>query len=534
MRRTTLSIVLVAGLIAGFTVTAQAEPYLYDFSTAATGAAGSLDSSDGWVFTGSGEDLGLVDDGTWLGTTPVGMSGNFGTHENDGPYYREDAALNLEGANIVEFSYVYYDGSGDARGSMSTSFFYHSTLGIWCDEGGSSAYEAGDKLIRFGAQWNGSGWEIYVNGARTVFAGVGDTVRDAGAGNQESYLLRLVIDFDTGLADMFVTSLEDSGVEEQVANDHLVIPDAPLRDASLWDNGIWYRIESYSAVDNIRLIGRTLANAGLIGYWDFDGDGMDASTYGNDVIATAGVTYSANVPAQLGSGQSVVFDKANGEFMARHIDMGTGGIVGSAWDNGAGDLTISLWMKHKTGAPNVGPECVFQAQKGIWPNDDLFHFELADTYFWWTVRDTTGSQSSHRVARTWDTAWHHYALVRHGDAISAYIDGVDQAGNVTVVSEGVGMDVNVAGGGFLSLGALSDVGAGKAGFDRWFDGQIDDLAVYNQALTPEQIVSLASGVSPVAIDAGVLIPEPGPIALLAAGLLVVGFSLVRRRRALAQ
>lgn len=84
-----------------------------------------------------------------------------------------------------------------------------------------------------------------------------------------------------------------------------------------------------------------------------------------------------------------------------------------------------------------------------------------------------------------DGEWHHIAVVRQGQAIRHYVDGIFQGGGNTQKGEGDYTDR-------LLIGALGL----QANPSNRFQGQMDDLSIWEMALTPQQITALAAGDSP--------------------------------------
>lgn len=97
--------------------------------------------------------------------------------------------------------------------------------------------------------------------------------------------------------------------------------------------------------------------------------------------------------------------------------------------------------------------------------------------------------------------WHHLAMVSDGAFMSFYIDGALQGSAA-----------------YTGTGALDAIQlAGAYGAGRKQNVQIDDLAIWNEALTADQIAGISSSA----------IPEPTSVALL--GLSGLGLLLRRRR-----
>lgn len=101
-----------------------------------------------------------------------------------------------------------------------------------------------------------------------------------------------------------------------------------------------------------------------------------------------------------------------------------------------------------------------------------------------------------------DGAWHHLAMVSDGTTMQLFIDGVSRGTAAYTPTAGVALDA-------IQL-------AGAYGAGRKQNVQIDDLGIWNEALTAEQISYYAANA----------IPEPSATALLGLG----GLALVARRR----
>ena len=89
-----------------------------------------------------------------------------------------------------------------------------------------------------------------------------------------------------------------------------------------------------------------------------------------------------------------------------------------------------------------------------------------------------------------DNAWHHWALYLDHTSTSdceLYVDGVLQTVSATI--EAGGMDAYSSG---IAIGGQVTVGAG----DKYFDGSIDEFAIFDGELSAAQIVAIYNGGTP--------------------------------------
>ncbi|MBC8468441.1 MAG: PD40 domain-containing protein [Planctomycetes bacterium] len=141
-------------------------------------------------------------------------------------------------------------------------------------------------------------------------------------------------------------------------------------------------------------------------------------------------------------------------------------------DPAKGSLSVFAWIKD--GA--LGQAIISQIGGfgGTWLGTNLSEGKLitrlSDMYF--------GTLDSESVIT--DGQWHHIGLVYDSDAFHRrlYVDGIEVAEDTTVVA-GIPSD------GGLYIGASKDLDAGS-----FFSGLIDDIRIYNVALTADEIDTL--------------------------------------------
>ncbi|MCO6435859.1 MAG: LEPR-XLL domain-containing protein [Phycisphaerae bacterium] len=208
-------------------------------------------------------------------------------------------------------------------------------------------------------------------------------------------------------------------------------------------------------------------DSGLVGHWTFDSDTTDASGNGHD-LTWQGADGDELQAGHVGSG-AMSFDGEND--LLRTPD-------GDAMQVG-GDYSSSVW---------INPEATQNDWAGIYTRtseDGLTnHYNLQF--------DNSADRNLvvyHNGNNRWDTGidldevqgdWHHVSIVREGDTMSSFLDGE------LVKSETFGVDPGSGNGHFL-------VGAERTGSsDYLYSGQIDDLRVYDHAVTAETVAQLAA------------------------------------------
>lgn len=252
------------------------------------------------------------------------------------------------------------------------------------------------------------------------------------------------------------------------------------------------------------------ASAELVGYWNFDDNVLDQTTNGNDGELRDNATYSADTPPLLtGSTKSVVFDGSNDLVVVTQNTL--------LPINTSPAFTVAMWVKQNAGGAS-NDRRIFS--EGSSTNDNpLFNLGTDNNAgtgkFDLFVRNgATLANHINSIGTPFDGEWHHIAWVdvnnggtREG---TLYIDGVADPQAFSYADSNLASDTTTIGG--ILRGTPCCV----------FDGNIDDPAIWNEALTPAAIEALAAGGSPQPI------PEPSTFVL---GLLAsLGLSMYARRR----
>jgi hypothetical protein len=213
-------------------------------------------------------------------------------------------------------------------------------------------------------------------------------------------------------------------------------------------------------------------NAGLVGYWPFDGDVFDQSGLGNDG-ELLGATFVNSVPSVLGAGQALSFEDPT-----EHVLIPADASLNSKI------FTLSMFVN----------------DQGQFSAINRFTSRTSDTFE--TGIDMafgTGSLSYYSPGNGWTTtgvvpdldSWNHIAYVADGSNMTVYFDGEDVFGPTPFAAFPSG-DMHIG--------------------NRWNDvegflGMMDDVALWDVALPASSIADLANGAKrPPQIP----VPEPPP------------------------
>ena len=264
-------------------------------------------------------------------------------------------------------------------------------------------------------------------------------------------------------------------------------------------------------------------HAALVARWDFE-EGSGSTAYD-----TSGAPTTHNGTIFNATHTTAIADNADGTYgmnfngTTAYIDAGGSGVVDTALGLAGGSYTISWWQnwagnngnrqriisKDSDGlgsgiAINMNYYPAYGAPPANYPFVGGPVLEISQL-------NGLGNSPAVPVSASIIGSWHHMAVVFDATAgtLTVYIDGVDNATPAAFGSlTGVSPVVNATGENFF-IGSRR----GMAGSDgQYFVGSLDDIRLYNNALTQSQVVAL--------------IPEPASLSLLALGAAAV----VRRSR----
>lgn len=219
---------------------------------------------------------------------------------------------------------------------------------------------------------------------------------------------------------------------------------------------------------------------------------VDVTGHGHDGTYTGGVTLGT-AGAFAESGGAASFDGLN-DFVSIP---GTWGGVG--WP----EVTVEAWAN--VGALSASFEAIVSSTDLPLSFVHLQLFNTGNNVVYTNV--VPSAVTLPIVSQTPLNTWRHFAIVGKSGASALYVDGALVGSNTTSFANIVA----------ATTGIRIGSGFGNA---RFFDGLIDEVAIYKTALTEGQIdAHIAAAVA--------IVPEPGSAALLALGALAA--ATLRRR-----
>ncbi len=217
------------------------------------------------------------------------------------------------------------------------------------------------------------------------------------------------------------------------------------------------------------------ASADLVGYWSFD---EGAGTVANDGSGN-------NNHGEVVGGAQWVAGKIGGALAFDGVDdmvVVEQNIGLPIYNNGTDNAwSVAMWVN---GAPQNDMR-VF-SEGSTTSNNPLFNLGTKndgatgqlDVY----IRPA-GLGHTFSDAEPFDETWHHIAWVDENGTVRVYIDGVLDGGNFDYTR--AELDLNTT-----TIGGIL-----RANPSHWFTGMIDDVQIYNHALTADEVLAAMKGIS---------------------------------------
>jgi hypothetical protein len=217
---------------------------------------------------------------------------------------------------------------------------------------------------------------------------------------------------------------------------------------------------------------------GLVAYYPFTGNANDSS--GNKINGTVqGASLTADRFGNLNSAYNF-----NGT--SNYI------VLSNTFLNGAivTQMSYSIWFKIAS-YPSSGNAYTLSDKNAYWRQVQMFIGSNGGINFWWTYPNPQayyGTYSSVNIVTL--NKWNNYTVVLNGNILNAYLNGnlitsfIQNSNNGSIdfsyLTQGNSTSTNL-------IGVQNSL---SPGFQYYFNGQIDDLRVYNRTLTTNEIAYL--------------------------------------------
>ena len=213
---------------------------------------------------------------------------------------------------------------------------------------------------------------------------------------------------------------------------------------------------------------RLAANASLVGWWKFENNLLDTSTYNN-----GGDTISDLLYVDGKYGTALKFDGSNYVEVADDPSLEPEYITLEAWVRsgqtpGTHRYVVSKYLPEKSGS---------------YSSYALYTGGTGGLVFY--IGNTSWVKFSSAVTedKIWDGQWHHVAGTYDGKTIRLYVDG-SPVGDDVSVTDTIYYDANTSG--HLYIGSYNSSALR-------FIGDIDNVKIWNRALTEEEISTDLNG-----------------------------------------
>jgi hypothetical protein len=236
--------------------------------------------------------------------------------------------------------------------------------------------------------------------------------------------------------------------------------------------------EGAGAKVNTDTVANTPLTTGLVGYWSFNGPDVTDKIYdrvgGNNGYFIGAATSSAKTIGKLG--QALQFNGISSYVQTYPNPVNVGN-----------QMTISVWVKPDA-YPNDGQIHEVYRQEELSETTNNYGGYLLSwrgdlNQRWdWGIRQSNVTSKYPYSPTTADVpagVWTHLVLTADGTNVRGYINGV--------LKGTVSYDGTISDGRNLIIGAYAAVGGSKA---RFFPGSIDEMRIYNRALSAAEVKQL--------------------------------------------
>jgi hypothetical protein len=209
---------------------------------------------------------------------------------------------------------------------------------------------------------------------------------------------------------------------------------------------------------------------GLVGYWPFCGNAIDASGNGNNGTVN-GATLTTD---RFGNADNAYSFDGNNDVISLPQS--------NLWNFGVSDFTLAGWFISNSGTQDN----IIRYDNGLGPQN-LWGMRVRDQELNFLLQGTNNiginpSPQTNLGGLVSNSSWHYGLVVRTGTDMLIYVDGdLEYQGSTSQV---VNIDAGTVY--YPSIGRLGSFSG------EYFDGQIDDVGIWNRALSESEIQQLYS------------------------------------------
>ncbi|GBE19284.1 protein metal binding site [archaeon BMS3Abin17] len=212
----------------------------------------------------------------------------------------------------------------------------------------------------------------------------------------------------------------------------------------------------------------------VVALYHFDGNADDSSWNGNDGAVNGATLTSGKL------GQAYEFDGVDD-----YVD-----IIDKPELSGGHDLTVSVWFKTNVlGGSSSTP--IPLVMKWLGTSDKDWGLGISESKLYWGYESNNNGWNAPGLSgiTTLSTGvWYHATFTYNGSNVTIYLNGVEEnSTNLPTKTPDTSQNVEI----------------GKAGYrNNYFNGIIDEVAIYNRALTHDEISELYNSGTGVAVSCG--------------------------------
>ena len=243
------------------------------------------------------------------------------------------------------------------------------------------------------------------------------------------------------------------------------------------DIGIWNRaltqqeITSLYTQNYVAQIPSYVSTNGLVGYWPFNGNANDASGNGNNGTVNGSILtndrFGKPSAAYSFDGSSNYIDVPNS----------------SSFNFTKNKMTVSLWMLTTVSTPVNNVHTLISKQSSSGANQSGFNIAKENTLTYLLIKNGPNTPQGYSTVPSTSllNSWHNLVCVADSGILKTYIDG--QLIKTDTTNAAIG----------LSTQALRFGKPIYSIINSEFNGSLDDIGIWNRALTEQEITSLYNG-----------------------------------------